>query len=448
MSTFLSFSQPQAMRFRAGLARMHSIAGIFVAPLLIVATVSGFFYALAPSIEKIVYREQLTASSTHQAQPLSAQIAAAQKVHPELSFAGIQVSDNPRDTTRVLFHDPRLPSPSYTQAVFVDPGDLAIKGDLVQYGSSRALPIRTWLSQGHRNLWLGDLGRLYSETAASWLGMLSILGLFLWLSTKKQKKDHTRPLSQRKRLVTAHSRLGLWLLPIFLFLTITGLTWSLVAGNNIALLRTQLNWVEPKPVVALDEIPAGASCHEDHIVKNIESSPAEYMRVDDMVRTARQEHLKGILDIRIGEPEQAWTIKEARQPYKLANSTISVNPHTAQLVDKVNYADIPLAAKLTNWLIQLHMGMLFGLINQLVLAVAALGLLYMIFQGYRMWWHRGKNKKPGRLPQPVGLKNIPTGLVIAWTVFLLCYCALAPLFAASLLLFLLIDAAIRRIKRT
>ena len=34
------------------------------------------------------------------------------------------------------------------------------------------------------------------------------------------------------------------------------------------------------------------------------------------------------------------------------------------------------------------MGILFGLVNQILLAALALGLLCVIVWGYRMWWQR------------------------------------------------------------
>lgn len=51
--------------------RLHVIAGIFVTPLILVAALSGFFYALAPTIEKVVYHDEMTASSQQPAAPLS-----------------------------------------------------------------------------------------------------------------------------------------------------------------------------------------------------------------------------------------------------------------------------------------------------------------------------------------------------------------------------------------
>ena len=45
-------------------------------------------------------------------------------------------------------------------------------------------------------------------------------------------------------------------------------------------------------------------------------------------------------------------------------------------------------AKLTKIGVLSRMGLLFGLPNQLALAAMAIGLLTMIFWGYRMWWQR------------------------------------------------------------
>ncbi|HCJ68852.1 MAG TPA: hypothetical protein DHV38_05425 [Corynebacterium casei] len=88
------------------------------------------------------------------------------------------------------------------------------------------------MSEGHRQLWLGDPGRIYSEVAASWLGILALAGGWLWWAKRKKKRS-------------LHSALGIWLLPGFLFLTVTGLTWSSMAGGNIANLRAELDWTQP-----------------------------------------------------------------------------------------------------------------------------------------------------------------------------------------------------------
>src|SRR5699024_11151765 len=136
--------------------RLHSVAGVFVAPLLVVSALSGFIYAFAPPLEHVVYRAEITASSTQGAQSPREQVNAARSAHPSRNCSAVQSSDVPGQTARVLFDDPELDSPSYPPAVFVDPGSLEVTGTLVQYGASRALPLRTWISQGHRYLRLGE----------------------------------------------------------------------------------------------------------------------------------------------------------------------------------------------------------------------------------------------------------------------------------------------------
>jgi uncharacterized iron-regulated membrane protein len=45
-------------------------------------------------------------------------------------------------------------------------------------------------------------------------------------------------------------------------------------------------------------------------------------------------------------------------------------------------------AKLTRWGVDFHMGILFGLANQLLLIAFGLALCVLIIWGYRMWWMR------------------------------------------------------------
>ena len=45
-------------------------------------------------------------------------------------------------------------------------------------------------------------------------------------------------------------------------------------------------------------------------------------------------------------------------------------------------------AKLTRWGVDFHMGILFGLVNQLLLVAFGPALCVLIVWGYRMWWMR------------------------------------------------------------
>ena len=427
------------------LSRLHKFAGVIVAPFLIVAALSGFFYALAPTLEQWVYHDEITATAQGSPRSLDDQIAAAQRQHPGAAVAAVEASEDPEETTRVLFTDPDAKSPSYTHAVFVDPVDLRITGEEQQYGGSRALPLRTWLSNGHRTLWLGEPGRIYAELAASWLGALTIAGVYLWLKRRKksQKKNN--------KALRVHARLGSWLLPGFLFLTITGLTWSMVAGSNIGKVREELNWKEPSVATSVAEAGAGTGAgegsgahagHEGHGGHEGHAGHSGGEVTDNDVlegaqtalSTARSEGLTGVL--RMTPPEQAgdaWTVREGRAAYKLRSDAVAVTAD-GRVIDRINSADWPLAARLTSWLIQLHMGTLFGIYSQVALAALALGLLVISIAGLWMWW----NKPRRRLPELKITPAVVAGVVI--------YSIIAPLFGASLLLFFAGDWLVRRLR--
>lgn len=424
------------------LSRLHKFAGVIIAPFLIVAALSGFLYALAPTFEPWIYHDEVTATAPGNPRSLDEQIAAAQRQHPDGDVVRVEPSEDPQETTRVLFDDPTAPNSSYTHAVFVDPVDLHITGELQQYGGSRALPFRTWASNGHRTLWLGEPGRLYAELAASWLGALSILGLYLWLKRKQRNKK------QPFKVPALHARVGAWLLPGFLFLTVTGLTWSLVAGTSIGKVREELNWKEPSVATSVAEAGAstGAEEHAGHSGHAVHAGHAEHARhtghhdaaelagAHTAESTARSQGLTGVLEMTPPEkPGDAWAVREARAAFKLRSDAVAVTPN-GEVIDRIDSADWPLAAQLTSWLIQLHMGTLFGIYSQVALAVLALGLLVVSIAGLWMWWIKPRRSLPELKITPAVLAGV------------VAYSIIAPLFGASLLLFFLGDWIVRRVR--
>ena len=188
------------------LRRLHFFAGLLVGPFILVAALSGALYALTPTLERGMYARELTAPSTTGSTPLAEQVRAAEAYVGGGTPVAVRPAPAPGDTTRVMFADDTLPE-STTRAVFVDPATTEIRGDLPVYGTSGALPLRHWISDLHRSLHLGDVGRWYSELAASWLGIVALAGLGLWVGrlAVRRRRRTRRPLRGYRRLSTGHS---------------------------------------------------------------------------------------------------------------------------------------------------------------------------------------------------------------------------------------------------
>ncbi|WPF68215.1 PepSY domain-containing protein [Corynebacterium sp. 21KM1197] len=432
----------RAGNLRATLYRMHSWAGILVAPFLVLAALTGLAYAIAPTLEQMVYRDVLTTEATGEHISAAEAIDIAREVHPDLELAGVQVNDREDATMRVLFLDPALPSSSYKQAVFIDPVSGEVLGDMPQYGSSSSLPLRALLSEGHANLWLGEPGRFYSEMAASWLGAMTLTGAFLLFQRWR------RSTSKKNKPRRWHSLVGLLCIPGFLFLTVTGLTWSSTSGGTIGEIRTQLDWRRPTPdVTATAPLSAGAQSED----APADAAAAGDAGADAAIAAAREAGLTGFLTATAPtEPEapDVWTVAESTaQPWVFSYDAVAINAATGEVVDTVPFSSWSLPAKLSEWLIRAHMGILLGLLNQLVLVGLAVGLLASIVLGYIMWWRRGKGSSFGRLPAPRSWENVSRPALICFLLILVVYGIFAPYFGLSVLAFVAIDATYRAFRR-
>lgn len=444
--------------------RVHFYAGLFIGPFLLVAAVSGFFYALSPSIEKVVYHDMTSASSPEQLVSLEEQVDTAQQQFPDLEVSSV-IPGTGGDNSRVLFADPTLPSESYTRVAFIDPASGSVDGQSVQYGSGQALPIRTWLSETHRHLHLGEPGRIYSELAASWLAPITLFGLYIWWDQRRRKNksmlrrdkaERGGESGSRATLRSKHAILGTWVAIGFLGLSATGLTWSTYAGANISDLRTEMNWTTP--TLASSE---GGGEHAGHGSAGSDVSHADHSSghmhsasIDDVHAAAVQADLSEPIQMTApANPGEAWTVAETRRSYAYGPDTVAVDSHSGQVVERLDFADYSLAAKLADWGIRAHMGFLFGIANQVLLAGVAGALVLIVLRGYAMWWKRRPTRistlptmpPPGAILRLARAKPVMTA-VAAFIVAGVCLAV--PLLGISLVAFLIVDVGVQAVRRT
>lgn len=171
--------------------RLHFYAGLLIAPLLLTAATSGFLYALSFQAERVVYRHELRVPVGERTVPLSDQLNAARTANPDGKITSVRLPSEDGATTRVLMTSPKVEE-GKSLAVFVDPYTAEVRGLLTTYGTSGALPLRTWISELHRHLHLGEPGRIYSELAASWLWVVALGGLLLWVTRRRASQRESQ----------------------------------------------------------------------------------------------------------------------------------------------------------------------------------------------------------------------------------------------------------------
>lgn len=373
------------------LRRLHFAIGLFVGPFIFVAALSGTLYVATPQLENYVYSSELNGSREGEAQPLARQIDVAEQfTQHALPIHAVRPGLEPGQTTRVMYSDPAL-APSEHRAIFVDPVTLAVTGDMTVYGTSGILPLRQWIDYLHRSLLLGDIGRIYSELAASWTWIAALGGILLWWVTRPTRKR--KPL-KRSRIMAArqlHITLGLAIAAGLLLFSVTGLTWSQYAGGNVDKLRATFGWLTPQVNTLIAGQAAPADPHAEHhghhpaamVMPEIDAAD-----FDSVLMVAQRHGIEaGLLEIRPPRSnDRAWTVTEIDRRWPTQVDAVAVNGDTMQVIDQTYFNQFPLMAKLTRWGVDFHMGVLFGLANQLALIGFGIALCLLIVMGYRQWW--------------------------------------------------------------
>lgn len=330
-------------------------------------------------------------------------------------------------------------------------------GELTVYGSSGVLPLRTWIDQLHRSLHLGEPGRLYSELAASWLWLIAVAGVLLWWNRFRRRSERDGAKSRlltidlesrgRERTLNWHGVVGIWIVVGLVFLSATGLTWSGFAGANVTDLRAALSWSTPTVTTKLDGSAAsGMLGHHAHDGGAGDASTPLASRVAEInrvLKAARDAGIGGDVEVSIpSDTNTAFTVAQTRQPWVMSNNAAAVDGATGRVTDTVWFADWPVAAKLAAWGIQLHMGLLFGIANQILLVGLAVGLVTVIVLGYLLWWRRrpagGRRSRASTPPRGV-LGGLPPGAAAVVVFVAVGVGWFVPLFGVSLAAFVVVD---------
>jgi uncharacterized iron-regulated membrane protein len=390
------------------LTRLHFYTGILVAPFLVMASVTGLLFAFTPQLDNLVYHTQLHAAQIGPGlpHPLSVQVAAARAVHPDGTLASVLPAATPDATTRVVFALPQLGEKQHT--VYIDPYTTQVRGTLTTWFDET--PLTTWLDDLHRNLHLYTVGRVYSELAASWLWVLVVGGLILWLHRQWRTRRRIRAIVMPdltaakgvRRTRGWHAATGVWLAIGLLFLSATGLTWSRWAGAQFSAALDTLHAHSPALDTRLSDgaIPARASGgHHSMPGMATDTASTDPANIDAVLHTALGAGVTGPMSIGVpAKAGAAWTVTQIDRSWPVHLDAIAIDPANGAVTARSHFADWPLPAQLSKLGVQAHMGYLFGLPNQLLLTALGSGLLCVIVWGYRMWWQRRPTRTDRRAP--------------------------------------------------
>jgi uncharacterized iron-regulated membrane protein len=371
-----------------GLWRWHFHAGLLCVPFVIVLAITGSIFLFKPQIDRFVDRDVDSLSITGPRATGEQHIAAALASLPGSRLFVYEVPEQPDDAVRVhVYGDQDL-----GRIIYVHPETLEILKTVSH--TSRLTEIVRMI---HSELLAGPTGSLLIELAASWAIIMLGTGLFLWWPRESSgAAGALYPRFKRGSRVfwrDLHAVTGIWVSAFAMFLLITALPWTTLAGENVAKLR---GWVaEAKRDWSIDSTDE----HAAHRREAAAEALATPLTIDQVI--ARVAPLELDPPVRIYLPREGqphWRVRSETQNRPRVRE-LHLDSVSGDLIRDERFADKNALDKAINIGIAAHEGQLFGWPNQLLGLFTALGLITICVSAIVMWIRRKPDDSLG-VPAP------------------------------------------------
>ncbi len=379
--------------------RWHFYGGIVFAPFLILLAISGALYLYQGEIETMLYKDKLIVHQGEKVLPLSQQTEAVKKEFPDAEIGSVRL---PKEKDRATLV--KISENDVVTQVYVDQYTAKITGTILDENHFKNV-----IAKLHSE-WIvgGTLVNRLVELAACWTIIILVMGLYIWWPRNKYALMGTLfpRLKKSGRLFwrDLHAVTAFWLSVMILILIITGLPWSGVMGEQVNKLATSANagyptyaWTAPKAEKTTDEVAEDIPWATENNPLPVSERAEGKLSIDQVMYLAQENNIQKPYTISnpVGE-DGVFTVASSRDKPE-NEATVYFNQYSGEIVEDVRFSDYGWMAKAISVGIALHEGHYFGLANQLLGTVAALGLVAIVIFSLIMW----KKRKPaGKLGVP------------------------------------------------
>ncbi|ESQ89626.1 peptidase [Asticcacaulis sp. AC460] len=405
--------------------RWHFYAGLVCLPFIIILSITGPIYLFKPQIEAAIDARYDNLPFAGAAQPLSAQVRAAEAAVPGAVFKAVEIRPNDHDAARVT-----LQKGSEKLGLYVHPQNLSILKHVAE--KDRFMEVVKTI---HGELVSGRFGEVIVELAASWAIVMILTGLYLWWP--RQAKGLAGVLWPRfglgKRVFwrDIHAVTGIWVSGFALVLLISGLPWTFVWGSAFKEVRKL-----GQPAISQDWTQGRTS--ERGAAKAEGMKAVDLTYVDGMADMARGLDLPPPVILSAPAKGNLWKLS-AEPGSPTERVSLMVEPQMLEVISRESFEDKKVVDQVVGIGIAAHEGRLFGWLNQLLGLLTAIGLLTLCVSAVVMWWQRRPNDALGA---PALLPDERLGPGLSTLILVLAICL--PVLGISLVAIAIIERLILR----
>ena len=377
-------SNQQHARFYRVIWRWHFYAGVIVAPILMVMSITGAIYIfraeLEPFLHPYMYVEESAERVTYQAQ-----IDAAVASLPDgYNLNNIQVWADPRRATYVgLASGPRTDGAKAFRQLYVDHHTGRVQGELPD-NEFFDIVLRI-----HRQLFIGTTGRIITELSLCWTIILLITGTYLWWPrNQKRLWGVWLPRLSGKSYVVLrdlHAVLGFYLMPIAMVISISGLMYTFVWGGAYFKASDATEAFKP-----FQSPPA-----------SISPATEPTLPIDTIAQLAHERSPGDSFVIRPPASPQGGFVCFYWGTDRPSLMAVTVfDRATGKVLSSCRSDELPLLAWWNKWNYTLHVGSILSMPTKIIWLLACIVLTLLPVTGFWMWWERrpkGRSGLPRRL---------------------------------------------------
>jgi uncharacterized iron-regulated membrane protein len=417
---------------RQRLWRWHFFAGLMVCPFAILLSITGAIYLFKPQIDS--YEEN--------------------RINARAPVVEAHISPMPADQlVRGLLLD--QPQAHLKHFILAKKNDRTVEVVLNQANGQEeifwvdrytgqvlnsAISDRRFLAvvkKLHGELLLGSKGSYVVELMASWMIVLMLTGLYLWVA--KSGYRGSASINWRRWFIprlgsrraqsnyrSLHGVLGMWFVIPILLLLLSGLPWTQLWGSGFKKVQDKMGWgqswgqqtqisassssLQQTGAAITDsslwEINSSVTPKRDEADDTSADHYADMATLETIVQRLAEEDLYPPVQIQPPDAvQEGWMVRTLPQQ-RSERVTIHYDRYSAEELMRMEFDDYHFVQRLTSQGISLHEGALFGWLNQLLGLLTAIAIIGLSSFGLAIWWLRrptGKLAAPPKVTSPLSV---------------------------------------------
>ena len=232
----------------------------------------------------------------------------------------------------------------------------------------------------HRRLAMGKFGAQIVAVSTLMLFILMFSGVYLyWKKIKKSfVKSMTINFKAKKRpfLASLHSVIGMWVIPIYLVSSITGLYWSYDWFNKGLYCIAGVE----KPIRMKKKM------NQNHNTK--ETSIKEIQNTVNVFNKNVKEYKRANLRLNVKNDIYTITYLDNNSIHDRARNSIKIDNKTNEIINRNKFSNKPLLEKLLSSNYALHTGEYFGITGKIIMFIGGLCMILFFVTGIMMYLKR------------------------------------------------------------